>query len=56
MKKRKPSAEFRARRELRKALEACIFDMYGNLYSIEEARKVVVAARKLLGMPPMPEY
>lgn len=40
---------------LREAVEACAFDQYGSLYSMIDARKVVVAARALLGMPPMPE-
>lgn len=40
---------------LKAALEACTFDQYGCLYSVREARRVVVAARALLGLPAMPE-
>lgn len=40
---------------LKAAVEACTFDQYGCLYSAADARRVVVAARALLGLPAMPE-
>lgn len=41
--------------KLETAVEGCAYDMYGSLYSMIDARKVVVAAREVCGLKPMPE-